>query len=490
MTKKLHIVFPKEYMNVLLRSLDVEKYSVINKDYSLDTFHHWATGEDPAQPDIALIVETTDNDIPIERLVKEYVNKLTEIRLNSLRQDIRIILVLPSQFGRISYLKKSLAALAIYDVYFTDDFSFDTIIEWIENEKTLADVKDLFVSSKEEKNEIIIEEEVENVSSESEKDELQTDKKRADIKRLKKLKDKNFLHKEKSENVKEVIKEVVKEVVVETVVEKYITIAQQSIAFISLSKGAGSTFHTLNLASYLKEKDFSIGVYEQPQYADGRTYIADVFNIFQDEEDGNISVPHAVMERKPVIHDQIYNYRSIPLYAVDYTRGAINNFKIDHVLRYLSTGKHTIKLMDFGYLSTEQFQSKDFMDILNIFDHVVVVADTMPIALIPNVNRLNYFQSLEDNNTNEINVHFLLNRFSEKMTKKDLSELGFEDAIKCSTLNQDSIYKAYFDMKVPFDSDPQLKEELSLVYENLCNDMGIELNTNKQKKKRLFGWKR
>lgn len=483
MTKKLHIVFPKEYMDVLLRSLDEEKYTVINKEYSLDTFHHWATGEDTSNPDIALIVETTENDIPIERLVKDYINKLTEIRLNPMRQEIRIILVLPSQFGRIPYLKKSLAALAIYDVYFTEQFSLDTIIEWIDNERTLADVKDLFANSKDEQNEIVIEdEETKEVLNSADKGDSHPNK-RVDIKRLKNSlsKEKNFLQREKSEKVKEVV--------IETVVEKYITIAQQSIAFISLSKGAGSTFHTLNLASFFKEKDFSIGVYEQPQYADGRTYIADVFNIFQMEEDANISVPHAIIERKPVIYDQVYNYHSIPIYAVDYTRGEIDNFKIDHVLRYLATGKHTIKLMDFGYISKQQFENREFMDILNIFDHVVIVADTMPVALIPNQDRLKYFQSLEDDNSNDINVHFLLNRFSSKMTKKDLHELRFEEAIKCSTLNADSIYKACMDMKVPFDTDQQLKEELSLVYENLCNDMGIEIVTNKQRKKRLFGWK-
>lgn len=483
MTRKLHIVFPKEYMDVLLRSLDKEKYTVINKEYSLDTFHHWATGEDLAKPDIALIVETTDSDIPVERLAKEYIDKLTEIRLNPLRQEIRLILVLPSQFGRITYFKKSLAALAIYDVYFTEEFSFDTIIEWIDNEKTLADVKDLFVSSKEEQNQIILEDKESAEVSTAEKNDTRVGKKE-NIKRVKESfsKEKGSLKREKSE--------IVKEVIVEKVIEKYITIAQQSIAFISLSKGAGSTFHTLNFASYLKGKDFSIGVYEQPQYNDGRTYIADVFNIFQWEEDANISVPHAILEKTPIIFDQVYKYQDIPLYAVDYSRGDITKFTIEQTLRYLNTGKHSMKIMDFGYLIKEQFEDDKFWNILNIFDHVIVVADTMPIALIPNMERLNYFQKLEEKNTSDVSVHFLLNRISSKMANKDLHELGFKNAIKCNALDQDSIYKAYFDMKIPYDTEQILRDELSLVYENLCHDMGIEIGSNKRRKKRLFGWKR
>lgn len=178
MTKKLHIVFPKEYMDVLLRTLDKEKYIVINKEYSLDTFHHWAMGEDPSKPDVALIVESTESDIPVERLAKDYIDKLTEIRLNPMRQEIRLILVLPSQFGRITYFKKSLAALAIYDVYFTEEFSFDSIIDWIDNEKTLADVKDLFVSSKEEQNQIILEDKENEIVNKTEIKETRVEKKK------------------------------------------------------------------------------------------------------------------------------------------------------------------------------------------------------------------------------------------------------------------------------------------------------------------------
>lgn len=200
-------------------------------------------------------------------------------------------------------------------------------------------------------------------------------------------------------------------------------------------------------------------------------------------------MPHAILGRSPVIYDQVYKYSDIPLYAVDYSRGDITRFTIEQTLRYLSTGKHNMKVMDFGYLAREQFEEKEFLDILNIFDHVIVVADTMPIALIPNMERLTYFQKLEEKNTSDVSVHFLLNRISSKMANKDLEELGFENAIKCNTLDQDSIYKAYFDMKIPFDAEPVLRNELTLVYENLCHDMGIEIGSNKRRKKRLFGWK-
>lgn len=491
MDKTIHLVIPKGYDTVLLSRFKEENFIVTNVDHELDNFRHWALSKEKENPKIAFIMETMENDLPVEIQAKEFVEKLTEIKVN--RSSIRIVVVLPEHFDRILSLKKKLATLNIYDMYFDNSLSFQKVLSWIETEKTLADVKHLIIDGSEENyemspNEKKIRADVEEQEREDESYYVEDNEDNDGGVLSNRI---NEMFGDKLESIKRLTDSFSIDLSVlqrkkgKKVIEKYITMAQQSIVFISLSKGAGSTFHSLNFASYLQDKGMSVGLYEQPIHTDGRTYIADIFEMYKKKED--LSVPHAVLNRKPIFLDQLYTHNSIGVYATDYSKGYIDDFKNDQMIKYLNTGKHMIKIMDFGYVPTHWFNSESFVDILQLFDHIVVVTDLLPLNFIPNFERFSYFQEFQEALAHSTDVHFLLNRYESKVPKKELRQLNLQDANRCPQLDYDEIYKSYFDKKIPFDTSKEIQEELSITYKGLFDDMEIEIETKIKKKRGLLG---
>lgn len=495
MDKQLHVVFPKDYMEMIVEALAAEGFTIPNKDYELETFYHWATAEGEYCP-TALIIDTLDDDIPIEAKAEEYIRYLTDIRLN--KPNMRLIINLPSQFKIMKQMQRSFVSLGIYDFYFEDHFSVQSILQWIENKRNLADVKNLITTdSYEEKmeetshstgedstelteihrgktEEIFIEDDDQELGFSS----ILHDKFGDKVKGLKRLTDSfsinvnlpKFAGNSRSK-----------------VVEKYVTMIQQSIAFISLSKGAGSTFHSLNFASYLSEKGLDIGLYEQPVHFDGRSYIADVFDLFKTPNRQEASIPHMILERKPIWLEQVPEYCEVKVYATDYGQGFINNFKSEQFIRYLNTGKHTVKIMDFGYIPSHWLNESTFLDVLNTFQHIVVVVELLPTSFIPNFERFEFFKNFQDEYNNQSELWFLLNRYDSYIPKKELKKLELDLSHRCLALETNQVYKSMFDKKTPYDGSRDIQEELNIVYDDLFEDMGLNGEIKYKRKKALRG---
>lgn len=491
MKEEIHLVFPKEYMESVVDSLEQEDYIVTNKDFDFGTFYHWMTSDEPVNAKIALVVDTIEDDIPIEVKALEYVEKLTEIRLA--RPNLRLIINLPSSFKHLISMQKKLLPLSIYDIYFEENFSVQDILEWLETPKSLADMKSLIVDehhSKEEfmQDDLKFKEESQNERKSEEDIHYEYDD--DDDENEKSLSSRiNHVFGDKIRDLKR-FKEsfsidvnLPKRASVKTV-EKHIITSQQSVAFISLSRGAGSTFHCLNYASYLREKGLNIGVYEQPVHTDGRSYLADVFDTYKDEKDQSISVPHFVIDRKPIMLENTFDYHEIGIYATDYSKGYIEEFKSDHFIRYLNIGKHTVKLMDFGYVPTHWFNNVSFIDVLNMFDHLVIVTDLLPISFIPNYERLSFFQALKNENP-QTRMHFLLNKYHQTVPKKELKQLNLLDAHRCPPLPYNDIFESLFRKRIPYDISRNIQKELNVTYLGLFEDMEIQIETNYKNRKSI-----
>jgi hypothetical protein len=453
-------------MEQIVQSLERENFIVTNKDYQFETFYHWATGNGEYSP-TALIIDASDDDIPIEAKAEEYIRYLTEIKIK--KPNMRLIINLPSQFKYMKNMQRNFVGLGIYDFYFEDNFTVQTIVEWIDNKRTLADVKDMII-----------------LEGTGQEDKSSTEKTHEDSETC--LQDGS---EKESEEDKKGFSSFINEkfrskMPREQVIEKYVTMVQQSIAFISLSKGAGSTFHALNYASYLKNKGMNVGLYEQPVHLDGRSYLADVFEFFKDDEKQQVSLPHMILDRKPILLEQTPKYKDISIYATDYSQGYINDFKSDQFLRYLNTGKHTIRIMDFGYVPSKWFNNESFIDLLRTFQYLVVVVDLLPTAFVPNFERFDFFKSFQKDSSYQSELVFLINRYDSYIPKEELKRLDLVQALRCPALNAKEVFKAFYDKKIPFDEAKEIEEELETTYNGILTDMEMNGEVQYTKKRRTL----
>lgn len=489
MDKRLHVVFPKDYMDKIVNALEKENFTVTNKDFQLETFYHWASSEDSEYSPTALIIDPLDDDIPFEAKAEEYVRYLTDVKIN--KPNMRLIINLPSQFKHMKNMQRNFVSLGIYDFYFEDNFSVQTILKWIDHKRTLADVKGLIVH--------------ESVG-EVKEDEKQTNEETVQSDNFQQFEEEILEELEEQENglgsfINQKFGDKVKTIkrfadsfsinvnlpkkARTRVVEKYVTMIQQSIAFISLSRGAGSTFHSLNYASYLRDKGMSVGLYEQPVHLDGRSYFSDVFELFKSEKRLQTSVPHMIIERKPIFLEDTPTYSDISVYATDYSQGYIEDFKSEQFVRYLNVGKHTIKIMDFGFVPSHWFNNESFIDVLNTFQYLVIVVDLLPTNFVPNFERFEFFQNFRAEQSHQSELCFLINRYDSYVPKKELKQLELDKAHRCPAIESKLIFKALFDKKIPFDTNGEIEEKLAITYKGLTGEMGFQGEVQYKKRRVL-----
>ncbi|MFS0783396.1 hypothetical protein [Bacillus sp. 1P06AnD] len=479
---KLHIVFPKDYQEVLLRELPNQGYSVVNSDYTFDTFYHWATSEEENAANVAIIAEATRDNIPIEIKLKEMLGRLTEIRIK--RSELRLILFLPVEANYVSNFKESLVQLGIYDFYFADSFTFDSLIKWIEHPKSLSDVKEY----------ILTETPVLTEESASKEEESKTEKKKLLKKQNKALEKQTGGEEQQSDAeipansriARSQSKQRVKTIVEEKIIEKVITIQPKKIAIHSLSKGAGATFHAMNLAAFFQEQYVGVGVFENPVYSVGKTYQADAINLFQENSHFS-SVPHQVARKIPVIKEQIPVHKGISFYSLDPEAERLNSFSNEEFMRYMNISTEIIKIMDFGYLPMTELNDYWQEELFKQFDLHIVCIDMMPLSIIPNMDKLALFL----NEGLGSKAQFLINKHVDVIQPDDLEEIGINESLYCPYLSYESIYKASYENELPFHYSDSLKKSLTGIYEDIGKRLEFNLYTiptdQNVKRTRFFG---
>jgi hypothetical protein len=463
-SKKIHAVFPKEYKDVLLSGFAEKEYEVINYDNTFDTFHNWATSKEETISDVAIIAQSLNDDLPLEVRFQEFLEKLTEIRIQ--RPTLRLIIFLPKEADYVEKLKERLVQLVIYDFYFNDNFSFDDLVTWIENPRHIGDMKEYILAEKFTANEKSIlqnkqkqEEEVSAVEGKSKENEklIEGDQAKSRIAR---------------NQYRTKVKRVIEERIVE--VERVVTIKQKKIAVFSLSRGAGATFHTLCLGAYFSNRNISVGIYENPIYQDGKTYQADALSVFEDENENKISVANQIAKKLPVLKEQIPSVNDTKYYSLKPNSPRLSTFQHEDFLRYFNLGDETVKIFDFGYLQEEVMGKDWFVELMEQFDLHVICLDMMPTSLIPNMNRLEFFL----NDDLKLPVKFIANKLANSIDIEDLDDLGLEDLAYCKHLNYDLIFDAYYQNIIPYNHGVELREILNPIY-NQISEL-IQLSTTEQ----------
>lgn len=221
----------------------------------------------------------------------------------------------------------------------------------------------------------------------------------------------------------------------------------------NLSKRAGASFITLNLAASLSESGNFPCIVEPPL---GLPYLFDTIgieqrlnNVYLENQDSFYSFPHAIKDgiierKKETIIDNIL------WMILDSRKPIIEDWDEDNMMELLyCTRKADTVLIDVGsYLKHDSLKQ-----ILNIADHVLIVIDPLPAEIMQNNKKLEY---LKNQKLKGMPVSFIINRFTKGITRNellnflDIEPISFIPAVNASMIHE-AIYKCevpYFNTKV------------------------------------------
>lgn len=454
-------------MDVLLRELSkYQEYLVTGTDYYFDTFYDFTMSKGEIDCETALIIGELQGDIPVEEKVNSFLKKITEIRFN--RPHLRLIVSLPNAYSHLKIIQQTLVSLTIYDVHFTDHIQFDTLLDWLENPKNITDMKEFIVSSETYnqppsiKNNSVSSEE-KGPAETTEKPELGENSRVQRRKQHTKEKEIRFETK--------VIEKVVE-------IEKVVSVTQKNIAFLSNSRGAGSTFHSTNFASFLNTSELNVGLYESPIIEKGRTYLTDLFDL----SDSHLSISHLLKNQQPIPIEYSSKYNDITIYPINYRKERPVDLTEDMVYRYLNIGRHTVKIMDLGYWELNNQNDS----ILHYFDHIYFIVDLSPIAFIPNFERFEWLKT-KTQSEGFPPISIIINPYVSSFPKSELKDLELSKAYRCEVFDRESIMEAYFNKQTAYDGVEAIREGLQGLYQSLCKEIEVPLShLRKSKKTSIF----
>lgn len=265
---------------------------------------------------------------------------------------------------------------------------------------------------------------------------------------------------------------------------KYVGVTPISIAFVGLSAQAGTSFHAMNLARYLGNQGYSTGLFENPVFKPGRTYLSDVLGL----EEFN-SLPHKIATKGAVPHPEgFYQDDSITYYITDAQQQPIHEFSYEDYTRMVNYGKQAFRIYDMGTMPEMADKEEYYKSLLMMFDKVVVVVDIMPHSFLANQETYIFMRELE-REWEEGRVRFILNRADDSIPRKELKKVGMFDAHAFPTIPIHLIYKAMFSSLIPLDIE-EIHDRLYPHYTDLVDDMDLDIQHQQQFEKKQKGFLR
>lgn len=264
---------------------------------------------------------------------------------------------------------------------------------------------------------------------------------------------------------KEIIREKEVKVKVPVYKEVYTGIPKQLIIIANLSKRAGSTFVTLNLAKALSDLKILCSVIENPV----EPYIFDTIGLEQrliknrGEDFEFYSYPHLIYENKKIEKDMETIEDGIIWLVSDPRKPLIQEQHWDYYkmmkLLYASR-KASISILDIGYNI-----DKDYIKpILDEADKIFIVIDPMPTEIMQNKK---LFDDLLELKKDGLPIEFIINRWTSGIDKKQLlNHLKITPLALIPAIDLKLIHKAIYDCKIPY-SVSEIKEELSIPFNNI-----------------------
>ena len=225
------------------------------------------------------------------------------------------------------------------------------------------------------------------------------------------------------------------------IVEKkvYTSLGKKLIIISGLSRCAGSTTVTLNLAKYLSNLGIIPSVIEPPV---GSPVIFNWMGI-EERLDGKdsgsyfYSYPHEISSGKRIRRKAEYVFYGISWIVPDDRRKEIKEWDYDKMLKLVyASGTTPVTLIDVG----ENIFNDSVKPLLAIADHILIIIDPFPTGCRVSGIKLSELMKLK---AQGYPVNFIINKWNSGIDKKEfLSFLGVEPLAFIPAIDLSILYKA------------------------------------------------
>lgn len=241
---------------------------------------------------------------------------------------------------------------------------------------------------------------------------------------------------------------------------------KNNIAVINLSKGAGSTFISLNLAYMLKDKKVDVSVVDLPC----KDMKDDIFYIISESYD-------ATNRKKSITKNGIKFYVN--------NNEKVCNWSKEESIEYISmiSKEGNINIYDVGSLELDE--SIGFL--FSILDVAIIIIDPIPYQLLQAEERIELIKRLEDKN---IKIVYVLNKYVKDLNKKDIEKyLNIEISSCVPFISPEILYAAYYSNQTAYQLEKSdfFHDGLQRIL-SMANVLEYE-NRKDNRKFKLFKWR-
>lgn len=288
--------------------------------------------------------------------------------------------------------------------------------------------------------------------------------------------------------------EIIKEVKIKEYKHMYSEIESKTVGIMNLSRGAGSTFITLNLAKALAEYKILTAVIELPLEAPKiYTNIGIEQKLSEDDENGYLnffSFPHAINNNEKIEKDKETYIDDIIFVVPDPHKENIKgeDWNFNKMLKLLNVArKAKVHLIDIN----NSFEHESVRDLLlEELDLLMVIIDPNPTEVILNISRLNEIKKLEKEN--RLNVKYIINKNNSGVKLKELKRYIEVDILTSIPFIDNSlVYNALYEGEIPYRYE-DIKEKLNQSFVPILRELipldliKENVNKNKNTTKKIF----
>ena len=233
------------------------------------------------------------------------------------------------------------------------------------------------------------------------------------------------------------------------VIEKkvYTGIEKKTVIISNLTKCAGSTTLTLNLAKYLSNLNILSAVIEPPiEYPTIFHWMGIEERLNKGSGDGIndfYSYPHKIWKNKSLKPGSEYIFDNIAWIVPDDRREKIESWDYNQMIKLIyASSLCPITFIDIG----SNIGHASVKPILSNVDEILVVIDPFPTYCMGQNNKLEELLKLKEEG---FSIHFIVNKWNSGVKDKDfLSYLGCEPSAIIPAINLEYLYKANYSSSI------------------------------------------
>jgi len=272
------------------------------------------------------------------------------------------------------------------------------------------------------------------------------------------------------------------------IVKEFSVLNKNTIGVINLSKGAGSTFVTLNLAKAISESSLKVAVIEppvrKPTIYDTIGIEKQIYDIY--DEDIFYSYPHVIQREEEAEREREVLLDGIYWIVPDPRIKEIEKWDSYKMLKLInSSRKASINIIDIG----NDYKHESISDILGNLDMIIVVIDPFPSKIINNEEKLDNLKKLENKG---LNIKYVINKDNKGVNKKTMLKfLEINPLTYIPFISPEIVYKSFYDCEIPYSNskgNEELKEAYYEILKHLVPTDLLEQSKNNKAKKGLLSF--